>query len=293
MPSQDTSQIKENMVSSIRKRGPCLPVNIAGDVGMSILFTSAFLSELVSDKIIKMSYMRVGSSPVYFLSGQEDMLEKFAMHLKSKEKEAYLLLKEKKFLKDTEQEPAIRVAIRFIKDFAIPMKREDVLFWRYFTIPESELEEEKQIKEIEQIITLPVKQEGKVLEISDKTPEKKPEKKEKKKKQVKAKAPEKKQNDRFFNKVKESLLRESIEILDIENFSKNEIILRVRVSEEEKIVIAYNKKKITEQDITKSYKKISDSNLKYIILSFGEPAKKTDNLIEAVKKLDKIIKIGE
>ena len=82
--------------------------------------------------------MKVGNSPVYFIPGQETMLEKFSEYLKSKEKEAFALLKEKRFLEDKKQDPAIRIALREIKDFAIAFKKDDEIFWRYFTIPENE-----------------------------------------------------------------------------------------------------------------------------------------------------------
>ena len=58
-------------------------------------------------------------------------------------------------------------------------------------------------------------------------------------------------------------------------------------------MIAYNKKRITELDLIKSYKKLSDKNIPYILLSLGDPSKKFTNLIESIKKLDKIEKISE
>src|SRR3989304_3025980 len=138
MPAQDTSLVKNRMVSFLERKGPSLPVHIAKDVNYSILFTSAFLSELFAEKRIKMSSMRIGSSPLYFLEGQEPMLEPFSSHLKSKERESFLLLKEKKYLKDIEQPPAIRVAIRSINDFALPYLRNKELFWKYFTATEED-----------------------------------------------------------------------------------------------------------------------------------------------------------
>jgi len=123
MPIQNTLGIKEKILLILQKRGPSLPVHIAKEIGLSMLFASAFLSELVSEKNIKISNMKIGNSPIYFLLGQEPMLEKFSQHLKSKEKEAFILLKEKKFLRDKEQDPAIRVALRTIKFFAIAFKK--------------------------------------------------------------------------------------------------------------------------------------------------------------------------
>jgi len=112
MSIQNNLNLKEKILSILQKRGPSLPVHIAKEIDLSMLFASAFLSELVSEKKIKISNMKIGNSPIYFLPGQESMLEKFSQYLKSKEKEAFILLKEKKFLKDKNQDPAIRIALR-------------------------------------------------------------------------------------------------------------------------------------------------------------------------------------
>jgi len=282
MPTQDTSEIKNNIVNIIRIRGPCLPVHIAKEIGMSILFTSAFLSELIAEKRIKTSHMKVGSSSIHYLSGQESRLENFSQYLKSKEKDAYELLREKKFLKDSEQEPAIRVALRAIKDFAIPFSKNNETMWRYFNVPETEFK----IKEIP-------KQE-KEIEIFDKTKtiEKKSEpKKLKPKKKTKKRASSQKKNEKFFNKVKEFLSKKSIEISDIIGFSKKDLTLKVTTNSQEKLLMAFNKKRINEKDIIKASEKASEYNLKYIILSLGEPLKKLSNLIEAVQNLSSIKKI--
>ena len=65
--SQDAAQIRGRIISLIRDNGPSLPVQISQGTGLSILFSSAFLSELYGDKIINISNLRVGSSPLYFL----------------------------------------------------------------------------------------------------------------------------------------------------------------------------------------------------------------------------------
>ena len=70
MPTQNAAKIKERIVAILHMKGPSIPAYIAKDIGLNMLFTSAFLSELLSDKKIKISYMRVGNSPVYFLGGQ-------------------------------------------------------------------------------------------------------------------------------------------------------------------------------------------------------------------------------
>ena len=156
---QDAAQIRGRIISFIRDNGPSLPVQISKETGLSILFASAFLSELYGEKIINISNLRVGSSPLYFIPGQEPQLERFSQYIKGKEKEAYLLLKDKKILQDSNLQPAIRVALREIKDFAVPFEKDNEIFWRYFLVEEPEkieieiIEIEKKPEEKEEIKT--------------------------------------------------------------------------------------------------------------------------------------------
>lgn len=302
MPAQDTTPIKEKILSILRIKGPSLPVHIARELNMSILFSSAFLAELLSEKKIKISHMKVGSSPIYLIPGQEPCLEKFSQYIKGREKDALVLLQQKKFLKDTEQQPAIRVALRSIRDFAIPFKYNNEIFWRYFTIPESEFKVPKipakpvalqpLKKQIQ--LTAPKTSErnepkpSSELNIFDK---KSPKPQTKKPKPSKKPKTAKKQDNKFFNKTKEFLTKNSIELLDIEEFSKNQIILKIRDKGQEKLLIAHNKKRINEKDIIKAYKKAQELNLPYTIASLGEPLKKLSNLVDAVKSLSDIKKI--
>ena len=282
MPQQDTSGIKNKIVSIIQVRGPCLPVHIAKEIGMNILFTSAFLSELLSEKKIKISNMRIGSSKLHFISGQEPQLENFSEHLKSKERDAFELLKQKKYLKDSEVEPAIRVALRSIKDFAIPVQRNNEIIWRYFTFPESQIPKPEPPKP-QQKPQSSFKE--KVLNIFEK-PKQKPRTKTTKKPRT-----SQKKNEKFFNKIKDYLSSQQIEIIGIEGFSKSDLILKVRKESVNRLLIAYNKKRVTEADIIKASKKAQETGLPYIILSLGEPLKKTTNLIEALKNLTGIEKV--
>jgi len=286
MPTKDTSQIKEKILFTLKRRGPCLPVHIAGEIETSILFASAFLSELVSEKKIRMSYMKVGSSPIYFIPGQEYLLEKFSQYLKNKERDAFELLKSNKFLVDSKQDPAIRVALRAIRDFAIPFKQGEEIIWRYFTIPESEFKRPVMQREKPKI------EKQKELGIFNEEKKEKPVKKVIVKKTVKKTTASQKKNEKFFNKVKEFLAERSIGISDIEGFSKTNLILKIVDGGIEKLLVAYNKKRIAEADLLKAHKKASEYKLPYIILSLGNPPKKLENLIKAVRNLSGIDKLN-
>jgi hypothetical protein len=217
--------------------------------------------------------MRVGNSPLYFLPGQESMLERFSNHLKSKEKDAFLLLKGKKILKDSEQNPAIRVALRSIRDFAIPFKKDGDIFWRYFSVPEAYVEERSK-EERKKAVDLGIFE--------------KSEKPETKRKTVKRRRVTKKKNDIFFNKVKEFLSKNSMMLVEIESLSKNELILKIKSKGKEGLLFAYNKKRITDTDIIKAGKKAEEFGLPYILLSKGGPLKKIENIIKAIKNLESI-----
>jgi len=149
------NEVHNRIINLLKEKGPSLPIKLAKEIGLSSLFISAFLSELTSEKRIKMSHLKVGGSPLYFLEGQEEKLEPYYKYLHPKEAETFLLLKKNKILKDNEQDPSIRVALRSIKDFSIEIKKEGEIYWRYFSTPKPEIkkplfkETEKQINKEE------------------------------------------------------------------------------------------------------------------------------------------------
>ncbi len=131
---------KPMVIEILKNKGPCLPSQISSEIKLQLLFTSALLSEMVSDKSIKYSNLKIGGSPLYYLAGQESALENFTKHLHGKEKEALNLLKEKEVLNEVELEPVQRVCLANIKDFAIPLKfthkDQQFTFWRFYLVPE-------------------------------------------------------------------------------------------------------------------------------------------------------------
>jgi hypothetical protein len=337
MPQQlDAKDVKERMLKYLQEKGPELPVRIAKHMSMNTLFTSAFLSEMASEGMIKISKMKVGGSPLYYSVNKIALLENFINSLSSKEREACILLKEKGILEDATQHPAIRVALRDLKDFAFPFKKDEKIFWRYFLLSEDEVrnrlespielkseneikiekkeaqteiniekapeiilnsdikiplnpeleninkELEEKKKELENIkIRLSQAKEDKKL---DETPIKKDTKKSKIVKKSKI-------DETFLEEIKSILQKKQIEIINIENFDKKQVFLKVKINNQEYLLAAYNKKKIEDEDLIKAYKKALVLNLPYNILSKGDTSKKTKEAIEAYKKLASIEKI--
>jgi hypothetical protein len=299
--TQDGMQIREKIISFVRLRGPSLPVQIAKETGLSILFASAFLSELFGEKIVKISNIRVGSSPLYFIPGQEPQLERFSQYLKSREKEAFLLLKERKILRDSEQQPAIRVALREIKDFAIPFEKNNEVFWRYFLIEEPAEISRDEVKIIEEVEIKPeiniLKKEGIITSDEKEVIAKEITKKEKIAKKPKQESKPKKQktnekkDENFFNKIKEFLAKKKIEIVDIKDFQNDEAILKVKKGNNEELLFVFNKKVISEKELLKANKRATEIKLSYSVLFLGEPSKKLSELISAIKNLSNLDKL--
>ena len=99
----DSKEVHKQIIEVLNEKGPSLPINLSKKIGMSSLFISAFLSELTNEKRIKVSHLKVGGSPLYFLDGQEEQLEPFSKFLHPREAEAFLLLKKNKIIKDSKQ----------------------------------------------------------------------------------------------------------------------------------------------------------------------------------------------
>lgn len=136
---------QEEILNLVKSKGPVLPAEIAKSIGSDILMASARLSELVDNKKLAISNIKVGSSPVYYCSGQEYKLQNFVENLNEKDKRAFDLIKERKILKDNELEPLMRVAIRAIKDFAAPLQvtynNEKIVFWKWYLLDKNKTEE--------------------------------------------------------------------------------------------------------------------------------------------------------
>lgn len=307
------NQIKESILAFISSKGPSLPIHLAKNVRTEPLFVNAFLSELYKDGKLKMSHMKVGSSSLYYLKGQEAQLENFIEHLNQKEKEAFFLLKEKKVLEDDSLPPAIRVALRSLKDFAYPInlvneKNENKLFWRYFLFPENEVlnhinSQEKQpqatSKEMEMIPAQnPTQETQKIvqekIQQKNQTPNAVPEK-QMETKQNKSKKLKLKENFEFPAKIKDFLAGRDIEILSILEEKKKEFNAKVRIDtlfgKQEYLLIAKEKKKVSDTDLALALQKAQAEKMPALLLSPGEIDKKAISYLQEWKNLLKFEKI--
>ena len=116
-------ELKEQVYEYVNRHGPVLPAVIAKEFRSTNIFISALLSELISNKRIKLTRAKIGGSPLYYCKDQEArIVELLRGNLGQKQREALDILIEKKVLRDRDCLPFERVALRELEDFAIPVK---------------------------------------------------------------------------------------------------------------------------------------------------------------------------
>lgn len=297
----------DKVVQMIRIKGPVLPSQINKEIETDILFASAILSELVEKKTLKISSLKVGGSPLYYAPGQEYKLQQFADRLHPKEKEAYELLRQKKVLKDDRQVPALRAALRGIKDFARPLQVTvngvNHIFWKWYLL--SNEEAGKTIKGMMNIPEIkkpePAPSKAEVQKEIEPKPGKVTEKKPVERKEIKREKPKKKEiqkelkkepevrieepKDRFFRKVKKYFDDSSITMLDFKLVRKeSDLEFTVKIPSTVGTLAyfckAKNKKKISDGDLSSVYINAQSKKMPVLFLTTGELTKKAEALLE-------------
>jgi hypothetical protein len=138
--------MKDKILEIINSRGPSVPSDLTKQLGLNTMFVGAYLSELVASKKLFVTKLRVGSSPVYYMDGQQEKLQDYYKNLNGKDKEAFDILKKEGVIRDREQIPIIRVALRNIPDFSTPLNIKTTagdkeIFWKWYLLTDKEAEE--------------------------------------------------------------------------------------------------------------------------------------------------------
>ncbi|MFH1248836.1 MAG: hypothetical protein V1660_01665 [archaeon] len=295
---------KNKIIEAIKTRGPSLPIHLSKEIELSSLFTSAIMSEMISNKMIKTSNLKVGSSPLYLIAGQEPLLENFSNHLGSKEKEVFLFIKEKGVVQDELLSPAYRIAIRSLKDFAIPLKvninNEEKIFWRYLTVPLGDAV--KKIRDMTQPKTehtIQKEEEKKVEQFSPINHEEKREKakeenltEEKEQKKTEKLVKEKQEKKQIVNRDFLSALNIYLSKLKIEKVReietrKKDIMMVAKMNSAigmiEVLVVAKDKKAIGENDLSLALGRGQEIKMPVLFISSGKLNKKAAMQIETFK----------
>jgi hypothetical protein len=320
------NRTKDLIISFIRARGPSLPAHIARDVKLSPLFAAAFLSELYGEGKVKMSSLKIGSSSLYFLADQETQLENFVEHLNQREKEAFSRLKAKQLLDDESLEPVTRVALRAIKDFALPIRfthdGKPRLFWRYFLLSETEAQQR-----ITSLLEPEPKKQGKTLPtpsdvaappLPSATPTQEPispavKQRARAPKRITAPKPlplitlplpspastphvQREPQSAFAKAVQAHLTKRDISLLEIKEETKKElralVSLTTLLGSQHFFLIAKDKKRLKDDDLLRALQEAHSQKLPAFVIAPGDLEKKALPLLHewsALLKFEKLI----
>ncbi|MBN2421871.1 hypothetical protein JXB41_01475 [Candidatus Woesearchaeota archaeon] len=280
---------RNSVLEIIKAKGLVIPRDIMKELGGDTFLIGAVLSQLKDSKQIKVSYTKIGGSPVYYYPGQESRLQDLFKYLNPKEKEAYNLIRQGGILQDSTLEPAIRVALREIKDFAKPvevtLKDQKILFWKWYLLPNNFVESKIRESLSKQ---QPQKTETEIPEKKPKDIEKKAIQREEKTDKVGKKQEQKKEEkptqDDFLSTINDYFQEKNIEIIEKELIKKNkefDFIIRVP-SAAGKLNFyckAKNKKRINEGDLSSAFVKAETKKLPILYLTTGKLTKKAKDML--------------
>jgi len=305
---------RDQILQLMRIKGPIIPANISKQINQNILMTGAMLAELSSQKLVKITHLKIGSSPLYYLEGQEAKLQEFSNRLAPHEKTAYSLIRESKIMRDKEVDARTRVALRLIKDFAIPLQvtanQKDEIFWKWYLTSNQDAEQLIKVK-LGLVQAKPIETPVQKLEPTEKplapkpiaqTPPKKilpktferkilPKKPVPQQKSIPVpqkiiepiKKPEPPQKG-FLKEVYTFFTIKNIRVKSIDTIRKNKefdfiIALPTALGELDYYVKALDKKKLNESDVNNTFANAQLKKLPPILLASGQMSKKGENLV--------------
>jgi len=279
--------VREVALAFLRNAGPSVPVQLSKPLGMDSMLAGAVLSDLAEKKQVIISHFKLGSSPLYYLPGQEEQLLKFVASLPEKDRQSVELLRQQGVMRDKELQPLLRISLRQCKDFALPLdvtfKNEKEIFWKWYLMKDDEAE-----KRIHAVL-VPV-QEDKPVPKHELKQELKPESKQetlpvdnaaKALKQDKPAEPL--QKTAFESAVRDFLSSNKVRILQEITKKRTELELIVRIPTPVGDLTYYcrakDKKTVNDADISSAFVQGQLRKLPVLVLSTGELAKKAAELV--------------
>lgn len=133
--------VHDQILEFLKITGPTIPTKVAKTINSDIIIASAHLSDLAAQKKVRISSLKFGGSPLYYLSGQEDQLYGFAAsNLNPKDMAVLDRLKDEGVLREATLDLLSKVALRALKDFAVPLQvrtpDSSELFWKWHLLPD-------------------------------------------------------------------------------------------------------------------------------------------------------------
>jgi hypothetical protein len=141
MPIEIVSE--EQVLGAVRGNGPMVPMDIRHILSVGDTITiGATLSTLIARGLVKVTHIKRGGSPFYYVEGQEPKLAELSKYLNEKDRRTFEVLAQKKVIRDKVEEPLVRVSLRNLNDFAkkfeVEVNGEREIFWRWYMTGEEE-----------------------------------------------------------------------------------------------------------------------------------------------------------
>lgn len=134
---------KNQVFELVQAKGYVVPSDLIRQFHVDTFIMGAVLSDLVHDKKLLVSTVKIGGSPVYYPPEQKQKLVELSRYLNEKDRSTFALLQEQKVLLDEQQTPLIRVSLRNIKDYAKPIEVTangiTHLFWKWYLSSDEEV----------------------------------------------------------------------------------------------------------------------------------------------------------
>ena len=137
------SEREEKIVNMLRIKGPSLPIDVSKLLGTETMLASAILSSLISKGYVKISSKKVGSSPLYYLPGQESRVRTILYaELSELEKKALERLKTLKVAFRNDLFPQERMLLSEMSDFVAYLKikkgENEFFCWRHYSVNDND-----------------------------------------------------------------------------------------------------------------------------------------------------------
>jgi len=276
--------MKEKIIELIKKLGPIVPTDISKELGVDSYIVSAVLSELVRDGSIFYSHKKMTTSPLYYIKGQEDLvMKRLIPTLKIPEINILEFFSKNKLVSRDNLEPQQRYMVDDLKDFIAPIflkiDGEDKVFFKHFSITESEIREK--FSEWKQKQNKPkaepkaaMKSQQKISEFGE----------------IKAEKLERidAASDKFFEKNDLSIVKLDI----VKKSTEFDFVAKQNSSVGQTFFVKYLKKaSVNESDISRAYAIAQSKKMPCIILISGKLPKKALELVTNLGYLVNLIKI--
>lgn len=128
---------KDNLKRFVREKRYTIPSEVASEFETSTMIASAALSELTKDSGVKVTHLKLSSSPYYYDSNQREALQELAeKHFSSTEKNLYENLKQSQIINEISLTIPQKLSMEKIKDFyeelEISNKGKDMKFFVWY-----------------------------------------------------------------------------------------------------------------------------------------------------------------